>query len=180
MDVFIESKIISDAKKMNKLNMWMAMMNQAVALDKNANIRWMLKQTFQMGGATMDEINRALPKSFDEYEAEQENMLLDKNKLPKILMTQNHMVHLEIHSKAADTKAKQHHIDMHLMALYGQTHNQNLAPPPMIGPDGQPLQGQEPGTQPATPMSQGLTPSPRDMAQSPLQIQAPNAIQQAQ
>ncbi len=179
-DIFIESKVISDAKRMNKLNMWMAFMNQAVAMDKDANRRFFLREQGKAMGVTTDELNRALPKTFDEFEAEQENILLADGKLPKISNKQNHQVHIEIHSKAVDNHAKAVHIQMHTLALYHQREMPMLQPEPQIDPTtGQPIQTSANGQQPS-PMEQGKTPAPRDMAQSALQLQAPNAVQQAQ
>jgi len=162
-DVFIESKTLSDAKRMNKLNMYSVAMNQAVAMDPNAGKRFMLKQMFKAAGFTSDEINRALPKTFDEYEAEEENKLLDANKIPKISFKQNHQVHIEMHTKAADTEAKKVHIAMHQVALYKMRNNPEMAPQnPAGGGNGEP----------PAPMTTGATPAPRDMAQSQLQLQA--------
>lgn len=181
-DIMIESKTISDAKRMNKMNMWMAATNQGVSLDPNFNRRFALQQTYKAMGMTTDEINRILPKTFDEIEAETENFLLEKGELPKVLMSQNHLVHLEIHSKAADNEAKQRHIDIHKLALYGITHNPALKK--MKIAEGEP---EAPAVEvPPTingapsPMEQGTAPAPRDMAQSALQLQAPTAVQQAQ
>jgi len=186
-DVIIESKVISDAKRMNRLNMLMAVLNQSMALDNTTNKRFGLKEIMKSAGMTTDEINRLLPKTYDEYEAEEENKLLDKNKMPKIMLTQNHMTHIEIHSKAADGKAKQVHIEMHKLALYAQTHNAMLVAEAQAqqataaGAEGAPPgPPRPPGSPPPSPMETGATPAPRDMSQSPLQLQSPTAIQMAQ
>jgi len=171
-DIFIESKILSDAKKMNKVNMDMAFMNQGVAMDPNFNKRFALQQIGKDMGKTTDELNRLMPPTFDEYEAMQENKILEQNKVPKLSISQNHMVHIQIHSLSADTPAKKLHIEMHKVALYAQSQNPALNP----GAD----QGLPPGAPTAAPMTTGAAPAPRDMAQSPQQLQAPNAIQATQ
>ena len=150
---------------MNKLNIFMTWFNQAVAMDPNVNKRFALKYQGRLTGLTTDELNVLLPKTFDEYEAEQENILIGNNKMPRITMSQNHQVHLEIHSRAADTNAKAVHIKQHQMALYGQRENPNLAP----NPANMSANGQGP-----SPMEQGTAPAPRDMAQSQLQLQSAN------
>lgn len=152
-DILIESKVISDAKRANDVNRLTLAMNQGVALDRNFNKRGALKLLFRAVGLKSDEVNRLLPKTFDEYEAEKENLLLNKNEMPKITMKQNHFAHIETHSKAADTKAKQIHVALHYAALFVQRQNPELAP-----------------AAEAAPMTTGETPSPRDMAQSPLQL----------
>lgn len=183
-DIMIESKAISDAKRMNRLNMLMAVMNQAVAMDPNTNKRFGLKEICKSAGMSTDEINRLLPKTFDEYEAEEENKLLDRNQMPQILIGQNHMVHIEVHSKAADSKAKKVHIEMHKIALYGLTHNPNLTPKQeaeaMKAGGSDVAAARKPGQPEPSPMEQGTAPAPRDMMQSPLQLQSPTAIQMAQ
>ena len=180
-DIFIESKALSDAKRMNKMNMLGVFINQAVAMDPGTNRRFLLKEQGKAMGMTSDDLNRALPKTLDELEAEEENLLLEKNKLPKISVSQNHFVHIEIHSKAADTKAKMHHIDLHKLALLYQR-KMAMAQASQAQPEGQ--NGQAPATpgQPningePSPMEKGTAPAPRDMAQSQLQLQAPNAVQ---
>lgn len=167
-DIVIESKVVSDAKRMNKLNMWMGYMNQAVAMDKDANRRFFLKQIGKTMGLSSEEINRALPKTFDEFEAEQENEQLNDGKMPKISVKQNHQVHIEVHSKAMDGKQKDLHIKMHQLAMYMMRENPALVAPGVPGVS---------SGQGEAPMSTGKAPAPRDMAQSPLQLQAPNAVQ---
>jgi hypothetical protein len=157
----------------------MAFTNQAVALDKNSNKRFLLKQTAKQMGLSTDDINRALPPTFDEFEAMQENKLLSKNKLPKITIAQNHQVHIEMHTQATDTPAKKLHIEMHKIALYAQRENPALAPQPLVDPATGEAIAPGPGGNEPSPMETGAAPAPRDMAQSPLELQAPNAIQQA-
>lgn len=187
-DVFIESKTVSDAKRMNRLNMDTAFMNQGVALDPSFNKRFALKNMGKDMGYTTDEINRYLPKTFDEYEAEQENKKLSDNKLPKISMSQNHLVHIETHTKAADTPAKQIHINQHYAMLWAAREQaaklaeQTAQVAAANGESPQPTAGGPPNPQTGqqlSPMEQGTAPAPRDMAQSPLQLQAPNAVQVA-
>lgn len=177
-DIFIESKTISDAKRMNRLNMLASFMNQAVAMDSNANKRFMLKEQAKAMGLSSDEINRALPKTFDEMEAEAENQLLEQEKLPKVLATQNHVVHIQEHSKAVSNKYTIVHINAHKHAMLAIRNNPALGPQPVTDPATGATVAASPNGEQPSPMEQGKTPAPRDMAQSPLQLQAPNAIQQ--
>jgi hypothetical protein len=75
-----------------------------------------------------DEIDRILPPTIDERIAEKQNEDLDKDKLVKISPNDNHIVHLEIHSKAAETKAKKAHVAAHEDALRLQRDNPELFP----------------------------------------------------
>lgn len=196
-DIYVESKKISDADKMNRVNMLMGFMNQGVAMDPGFNKRFALKQIGRAMTITEDELNRFLPQTFDEYEAEEENLLLNQNKLPKISISQNHMVHIEIHTKAVDNTARAVHIKMHQVAMFAQQKNPQLmqqpgqAQPGPGGPPGAPPAGQQPaptqpapgqplppgavplpgpGQQPPAPMSTGATPSPRAMAQDAIPL----------
>jgi len=175
-DVKIQSRAVADAKRMNKMNMIMAFMNQGIALDPSFNKRFALKQLGKAMGLSTDEINRYLPKTFDEWEAEQENIQIDKGELPKITLKQNHIVHIEMHTKAKDSNAKTVHIAMHYAALFAMRQNPALMPPPLppgMGP--QTVNGQ------GGPVNQdGQSMSPRSIAQDPLQLQASNTVQQAQ
>ena len=76
---------------------------------------------------------------------------------------------------------------MHKLALYAQTHNAMLAAEAQAqqataaGAEGAPPgPPRPPGSPPPSPMETGATPAPRDMSQSPLQLQSPTAIQMAQ
>ena len=59
-----------------------------------------------------------IPKTIDELKAEQENDSIDKEKMPKVLPTDNHEQHILIHHMAKNTWAKWFHIHWH-EELYG-------------------------------------------------------------
>jgi hypothetical protein len=128
-DVTIESRKISEAKRINKLNAFSAFSAQALSNDPGANKREMVKFFGKLSGLTTDELSRLLPKTFDEYEATRENELLSDNKTAQITMAQDHQTHILIHSKAADTKAKAKHIEMHNVALYVKRERSDMFAP---------------------------------------------------
>ena len=182
-DIKIQSKALSDAKRMNRLNVGAAFMNQGVALDESFNKRFALRQMGKDIGYSTDELNRYLPKTLDEYEAEGENELLSGGKAVKVQPEQNHVVHIEIHSKAADTKAKAIHIAQHRAMMFVQRRiaakqaEQAAAVAAAQGQAGggggvNPTTGQAP-----SPMEKGTAPAPRDMAQSPIQMQVGSPAQ---
>jgi len=115
-DVKIESKVVSEARRMNELQIF-GNLAQALTQDPTSNKRTILKYQAKLSGLKQDVINAMLPKTYDEMEAEEENKELDKNKIAEILVTDDDVVHLEIHNKAADTPAKQAHIKAHVKAM---------------------------------------------------------------
>lgn len=166
-DIYIESKVVADAKRMNDMNMMMAAMNQGMAMDPTFNKRFALKELYRKMGMPTDTINRMLPQTFDEYEASKENEQLNKNKPAKISMEQDHITHIQEHTKALDTKAKKVHIALHYMAMFYQRKM------PQLAPQGA---GVAQSTDPA-PMETGSVPSPRSMAQDSIELQAPTSLQ---
>jgi hypothetical protein len=71
------------------------------------------------------ELDRFLPPTIDEMRAEDENEKLNKNTLEGVQIepTDDHATHLEIHGKAADTKAKFAHIEAHKQAMMIRHHS---------------------------------------------------------
>lgn len=131
-DLTIESKAITESKRFNELNTFQAFHNNAVK-DPGYNIRAGLKKMAKLNGLGTDEINALFRKTTDEIEAEFENLILAKNKLKDetgeamLRITQDHDTHIEIHSKAADTPAKQAHVDAHKKAKLMIRDNQSAA-----------------------------------------------------
>jgi hypothetical protein len=75
-----------------------------------------------------DEVARLIPPTIDEMKAEKENESLSANTLKAVEIepTDDHKTHLEIHSKAKDTKAKFAHIEAHKKAMMIQRNNPEL------------------------------------------------------
>jgi hypothetical protein len=140
-DVKIDSVYVSRAKQLEErqsLTTYFAMVMQ----DPTANKRYALKELGTMGyGLTKDRLDRLLPPTIDERIAEGENDLLNDNKYVQVKVEDDHMTHLEIHSKAAATAATYAHIETHKKALSIKKVQPQLFPadpaPYQIGPPGQ-------------------------------------------
>lgn len=115
-DIKIESKVISEAKRYNELQIANAFV-QKIALDPNANLRFALKYLGRLSGIKKDVINQMLPPTIDELDAEDENEQLEANKIVEVLPTDDHVIHMEIHNKLSDTPAKYAHINAHKKAM---------------------------------------------------------------
>lgn len=126
-DVSIESTYVNRAKMLEErtnLSQYFAM----VMADPTANKRYALKKLGKVYGMPKDEIDRLLPMTIDERIAEDQNMMLNDNKLVPVLPEDDHNVHLEIHAKAAPTAATYAHIETHKRALSIKKTNPELFP----------------------------------------------------
>jgi hypothetical protein len=116
-DVRIESRFVSQATKREQLQ-FLGQFGVVLTQTPGANMRYFAQK---MGRLKMskDEVDRLIPPTIDEMRAEKENDSLNKNTLKDVHIeaTDDHKTHLEIHGKAADTKAKFAHIKAHQQAM---------------------------------------------------------------
>jgi hypothetical protein len=142
-DVKIESRFVSQAQKREQLQ-FLGQFGVVLTQTPGSNMRYYAKK---MGRLKMskDEVDRLIPPTIDEMRAEKENESLNANSLKDvhIEVTDDHKVHLEIHGKAADNKAKFAHIKAHQRAMMIQRNNPELftginmqEPAPNQAPDG--------------------------------------------
>src|SRR5205807_7634 len=112
-DVRIESRVVSQARKREERNNLIQLGN-VLLITPGANRRYFAKKFGRLMFAK-DEVERLLPPTIDELRAEKENESLEKNSLKSVVIepTDDHVVHLEIHSKVSDTPAKFAHIEAH-------------------------------------------------------------------
>lgn len=127
-DIKIESKVISDAKRMQDLGAFTNFSKMAM-LEPEANKRFILKHLGKLSGLRRDEIDMALPRTTHELDAEDENLSLDKNKLTEVLITDDHQTHLIVHERAVDTAARDAHVKAHIKAMRIKNLNPMLVPP---------------------------------------------------
>jgi len=127
-DVTIESQILSRAKQLEERQSLTQYFGFALQ-EPTSNRRWGLKKLGKLHGLEKDEIDRLFPPTIDERIAEDENILLNKNELAEVKVEDDHNVHLEMHSKASDTKAAKAHIETHKKALSIKKVNPEFFPP---------------------------------------------------
>ncbi len=117
-DVRIESKIISDDKLLQNLQMFRAFIKDVLAVaGQEANLRFALKRLGKLSGMTRDEIDRVLPPTYDEMESEEENEKLSNGEMIEVNPTDDDMIHMETHNKASDTPEKYAHVKAHKRAM---------------------------------------------------------------
>lgn len=147
-DVVIESRVVSEAKRAQKVQM----LTNLVALASNVpetNVRFALKHMAKLSGLDNDEVDQIFPKTSEEYRAEGENILLSKepeDDTKEVFVTpeDDHQLHITTHAKAGDTKHRARHVATHLEYLRKVRANPALAPQatmPSTNEAEQPIQG---------------------------------------
>lgn len=126
-DVKIESAYVARAKQVEERQGLSALLT-VVVQDPTANRRYGLKKLAKLYGLRKDEIDRLLPPTIDERIAEDQNEILNDNKVVPVLPEDDHNVHLEVHAKAAPTAATYAHIETHKKALSIKKTNPELFP----------------------------------------------------
>jgi hypothetical protein len=143
-----------------------------VFADPTANRRYGYRKLGKLYGLPKDEMDRLLPATIDERQAEDENDLLNKDKPVQVFAEQDHNVHLEMHAKANPTNATLNHIETHKKALSVKKVNPAAFPAPEQQAD---TSYTPPGSAPAVqPMGNGAggpmkTPASAGMATPPMQ-----------
>ena len=112
-DIYVESKVIADSQKMEQLQNFRAYIQNVLAIDPQANKRFALKRLGRLSGVSKEEIDAILPPNVDELTAEDENNTLDKGSIVEVSPTDDDIIHIEIHNKAADTPDKYAHMQAH-------------------------------------------------------------------
>lgn len=137
-DIIIESRVVSDAQRLEKLGLFRQLVKDAVELQpQDTNIRYSLRRMGRLSGFTRDEINSVIPLNYDELKAEDENDGLELGKKQEVAATDDHVLHLEIHGKAEDNVAKMAHIEAHKKAMLLKRERPDLFPQPAAqGPEG--------------------------------------------
>jgi hypothetical protein len=131
LDIRIESKIIKESKKAQEVNNAIMFHKVASALP-TYDISEGVKSIGKKLGFKKQEINFLIKKTPDEAEAEDENIVLDQNKLQDgerwalFHINQDHDAHIKIHSKWPMTKAKEIHIEQHRKAMVFLKNNPDM------------------------------------------------------
>lgn len=140
-DVKIESKVVSEARRFNELNVYRGFVQMITPL-KDVNMRFALKYMGKLSGLKKDVLDMVMPQTIEEMHAEDENTQLRENLRVNVEATDDHYTHLEIHNKMEDTPAKTAHINAHKRAMLLQAKRPDIVPPtpsavdPMLMPKG--------------------------------------------
>lgn len=132
-DVKIESKVISEAKRMRLQQQFTAFAG-IVMQDPENNRRFVQRKLGKLNGMTKEELDAIFPPTTDELQAEDENMLLNAEKVPKISAQDDHKTHILIHAKANQNGATLAHIRAHKRLMVVRRDRTDLFPPTQSQP----------------------------------------------
>ena len=136
-DVKVESKNLADYERQKLLQGFTNW--SALALTyPDANKIIAMRELGRLNDIPADVIDAIVPQTIDELDANDENKVLDKNQLVKVMPSDDHNMHIWIHNKANDTAAKYAHMKAHRMALLKKKENPELFPAEIIQDNTQP------------------------------------------
>lgn len=142
-DIKVSSKVVADAERQQELMTFRAYVAD-IMRDPNANIRFALKELGRLSAIRRDRVDMLLPQTASEMQAEDENTRLSKGEKVKVLTTDDDMVHIIMHEKAAETPAKKAHINAHKRALLLKRAKPEMFDTPVgVSPDLNPAPGGE-------------------------------------
>lgn len=145
-DIKVESRVVKEADKARELQM----LTNVVALAgkvPEANMKFGIKKIAETSGLTRSDIEQLFPKTQDEYQAEEENNLLNKDEFVPVLPEDDHQTHIIIHAKASDTSTTYAHVRTHIEALRLKKINPSAFPMEQSDVDAEPMSpNQEMGT----------------------------------
>lgn len=134
-DVEIESRVISEQKRMTKLQGFQNYMNVAFNIE-GTNKRFMLRRWGKLLGLDNDDVQNIVPDNVHEMKADAENLALSAGKMQEVDPIDDDVAHMERHNEAADTPEKYAHIEAHKRSMYVkmmQPEVQTVMPPSTTG-----------------------------------------------
>jgi len=154
-DIIIESKVVSEAKRIRELRSFMQYY-PVIINNPDVNRRYADKELAKLNGLKTQQIRILFPNTLDEMEAEMENEMLNENKQARVEIQQDHNIHIINHMRVNPSKVRDAHIEMHKKALYLLRKNQDI-----LGPMMQKPQIELPGaTAPQSPAEATMEPEP--------------------
>ena len=132
-DLKIESQTMLDAKRTRDRQSFQSFAAIAIQNPEN-NRRYIERHLARLNGLTNEEQQLIFRKTPDEIQAEDENLLLNDGQMPKISSRDDHLAHLEIHTKANQTPKAMAHMAMHKRAMLFVRNRPDLFMPPQAQP----------------------------------------------
>lgn len=127
-DVRIESRIISEAKKIREQQGFDALAGFLLQ-DPSVNRRYVQKKLAKLRGMDKEELDLTFPPTVDEMQAEDENDVLNAGRLPTISVEDDHQTHIMIHAKANASHELLAHIRAHKKLMITARDRPDLIPP---------------------------------------------------
>lgn len=115
-DVEITSEVLSETKRIKQMQAFANFINLALAFPE-CNKLYTLRLFGEINGLDAEDINIMLPSTSDENDAYSENELINKGKNPEVLESDNHQIHIVVHSECLDNELAVKHIKRHQFFL---------------------------------------------------------------
>lgn len=145
-DVSIEVASVAEAlrrKKFQEFSVYIQLAGQ----DPRMNRPYGFRKLGKIMNMSKEELTFLFPPNIHELSAEDENELLNDNKLPVVDQIDDDIIHIEIHNKAKSGKAKTAHIEGHKEMMKFKLRRPDLFPQPEFSPL-QPVTSNTPAEQP--------------------------------
>jgi len=139
-DVKVESRSIAEYER-QKMLQGFTNWSGLVLTYPDANKIIAMRELGRLNDIPEDVIDAIIPQTIDELDANDENGVLDNNKMVKVMPSDDHNMHIWIHNKASDTAAKYAHIKAHRKALLLKKQNPELFPAEMTNDNLSPSEG---------------------------------------
>jgi hypothetical protein len=127
-DISVESRVMSDIKRAREQQSFDSFAIIAMQ-DPSNNRRYIQKKMAKLRGLRKDEIDMVFPPTVDEMQAEDENDLLNAEKLPNIGIMDDHKTHIYIHAKANQNAQSIAHIRAHKRLMLTKRDRPDIFPP---------------------------------------------------
>jgi hypothetical protein len=115
-DISIESEVTTENKRIKKFQAITNFLNIAM-MSPNTNKLITLREYGHISGLDNEDIDMMIPQTMDEIRANEENKILDKNKIAEVDPVDDDVLHLWVHTKALNTKATEAHLKSHQMNM---------------------------------------------------------------
>lgn len=137
-DITVESRVMKEADKARELQMLTNVVAMAGKVPE-ANMKFGIKKIAETSGLTRADIEQLFPKTQDEYQAEEENNLLNREEFVPVKREDDHQTHIIIHAKAGDNPSTYAHVRTHIEALRLKKVSPELFPQEQSDVDADPM-----------------------------------------
>ena len=160
-DIKVESDIVAKGRKIVSRQSFGSFLQLAVQ-SPDFNVRFALKEMARLNNLKGDQVKQLFPPTYDEIRAEEENEEIEKGNIPRVMVTDDHMEHLCVHSKLNDSDERDKHTKVHYEAMRLQKENMKLYQEAglMSKREGEPIKAELREPEEAEIREEELTPSP--------------------
>jgi len=128
-DLSVESKTLAEARRIRDFQMFAGLSN-FLGQDPTVSRRELERHYAKLAGLDKAQVEKIMPPTVDELQAERENNDLSDNKTKPVTISEDHAAHLAMHQRAADTPATYAHVEAHKRAMMVKRDKPEIFPQP--------------------------------------------------